>query len=125
VRSTNAVQAEYHAQLREGVFALPRCEQCGQTHFYPRALCPFCGSGTLTWGPVSGRGTVYSTTVVRSRSSMYNVALVDLAEGPRMMTRVEGVAPEDVRIGMAVEAAILSGGDTPLVVFTPVDGAAQ
>ena len=66
----------------------------------------------------SGGGTVYSTTVVRRKSADggdYNVCLVDLAEGPRMMSRVVNVPPAEVKIGMAVRARITEG----LVEFTP------
>jgi hypothetical protein len=85
--------------------------------FYPRVLCPHCGSERLEWVAPSGRGTVYSTTIVRRKPADggdYNVCLVDLAEGPRMLSRVAGVAPEEVRIGMAVKARIADG----LVEFT-------
>ena len=64
---------------------------------------------------------VYSTTVMRKppQSANYNVALIDLAEGPRMMSRVEGIAPEAVKIGMAVRARIITEDDAPVVVFEP------
>jgi uncharacterized OB-fold protein len=64
---------------------------------------------------------VYSTTVIRQKppTPNYNLALIDLAEGPRMMSRVEGVAPEQVRIGMAVWAKVVREGEQPLLVFEP------
>ena len=70
-----------------------------------------------------GRGVVYSTTVVRKRppEPSLNVVLIDLAEGPRMMSRVEGVEPGEVRIGMQVRAEIAASEDGPLVVFRPVE----
>jgi uncharacterized OB-fold protein len=75
----------------------------------------------------SGTGTVYSTTVMRRKAEAggdYNVALIDLQEGPRLMSRVEGVAPQDVKIGMAVTARIASGGDEGhFIVFDPAGGA--
>src|SRR3546814_7529570 len=66
--------------------------------FYPRAICPHSGSTNLEWRDASGRGTVYSTTVVRrkpDRGGNYNVALLDLEAGPRMMSRVDGVRSEE------------------------------
>jgi uncharacterized OB-fold protein len=65
---------------------------------------------------------VYSTTVIRQKppAPSYNLALVDLAEGPRMMSRVEGIPPEQVRIGMRVSAKIIRENDVPLLVFEPV-----
>jgi uncharacterized OB-fold protein len=82
---------------------------------------PSTGSTNLEWVPASGRGTVYSTTVVRQKPPElpYNVALIDLAEGPRMMSRVVGAPPGEVRIGRAVIASIVTEEGEPLVVFAP------
>ncbi|HEY8855881.1 MAG TPA: Zn-ribbon domain-containing OB-fold protein [Rugosibacter sp.] len=120
--------AVFAAALAEGRFILQQCDDCKKHVFYPRVLCPHCGSPSLTWQPASGRGTVYSTTVVRRKIEQggdYNVALVDLNEGPRMMSRVDGISPHEVTIGMAVRAQII---DEPkkgkLLVFTPVQGGA-
>lgn len=110
--------------LRQGKFMLQRCRADGTYIFYPRVLCPHCGSRELEWAEVSGKGMVYSTTVVRRKAEDggdYNIALVDLAEGPRMMSRVEGIGPHDVRIGMSVIARIDSGGEGPVVVFSPAE----
>lgn len=81
-------------------------------------MCAKCGSALLEWVTASGRGTVHAATVVRQRDGSYNVSLIDLAEGPRMMSRVEGLAPEAVRIGMRVAARIIAGPE-PFVVFVP------
>ena len=110
--------------LAEGRFVLQHCPVCARGVFYPRVQCPRCGSAALEWRAASGRGAVYATSVVRRRPEQgppYNVALVDLAEGPRMMSRVEGVAPEEVRIGMAVKAEVDRSGDSPVVVFRPAE----
>jgi uncharacterized protein len=82
---------------------------------------PGTGATDLEWIAASGRGTVYSTTVIRQKppTPNYNLALIDLAEGPRMMSRVEGIAPEDVRIGMPVKAKIVHESEQALVVFEP------
>ena len=85
-------------------------------------ICPHCGADKLDWVAASGSGTVYSTTVVRRKPEAggdYNVALVDLAEGPRMMSRVVGVEPGGVKIGMKIKARIASEGEARLVEFTP------
>ncbi|MEQ1808292.1 MAG: OB-fold domain-containing protein [Terricaulis sp.] len=107
--------------LREGRFMLQRAAD-GRYVFYPRVAAPGDGAA-LEWVEASGRGRVYSTTVVRKKppEPSYNVALIDLAEGPRMMSRVEGPAPEDVKIGMDVRAHIVSNGETSFVVFVPAD----
>lgn len=109
----------FDAFLAEGRFMLQRCRVDGGYVFYPRVLCPSCGSSELEWVAASGRGTVYSTTVVRRKVESggdYNIALIDLAEGPRMMSRVEGMAPEAVQIGMPVEAEIRQD-PSPVIVF--------
>ncbi|HVL30702.1 MAG TPA: OB-fold domain-containing protein [Solirubrobacteraceae bacterium] len=83
---------------------LQRCEDCGSAILARRLLCPVCGSRRLAVERSCGDGVVYSTTTVHARDGAYNVALVDLAEGVRVMSAVVGVAPDDVRIGMRVRA---------------------
>mgnify|MGYP005750092613 CR=1 FL=1 len=112
---------DYQAWLAQGKFMLQRSRETGRFIFHPRVAEPLTGCTDLEWVEASGQGTVYSTTVVRHRSASddYNVALINLAEGPRMMSRVEGIPPGDVRIGMPVTAKIIDQGGTPLLVFTP------
>jgi uncharacterized OB-fold protein len=122
------VGADYYFQcnLQKGRFLIQRCTGCRRSVFFPRMICPHCGDGRLEWYAPSGDGVVYSTTVVRRKAEKggdYNVALVDLKEGVRMMSRVEGVPPDQVRIGQAVKARIIAEGDGNLVVFTPAEGA--
>ena len=112
--------AAYEAALRDGIFMIQRCEACSRHVFYPRVLCPHCASAKLDWVRPRGTGTVYSTTVVRrseAKGGPYNVALIDLDEGVRLMSRVEDIAPEDVRIGMRVRVSIGSVNGTPAPVF--------
>jgi len=115
--------ADYQAFLEAGKFMIQRSRGSGRYVFYPRVVEPGTGVADLEWVEASGRGTVYSTTVVRAKppAEPYNVVLVDLAEGPRMMSRVEGIAPEAVRIGMKVCARIAhSDQQAAFVVFEPV-----
>jgi len=115
-------EAIFRAHLREGRFMIQRSRSTGAYVFYPRVLVPGTGESDLEWVEASGRGTVYSTTVVRQRPEKggnYNVALIDLDEGPRMMSRVEGIAPEEVKIGMAVQARVAEIDGEPAVVFDP------
>lgn len=111
--------------LREGRFMLQRATSDGRYVFYPRVAAPRDGEA-LEWVEASGDGIVHSTTAVRKKppEPSYNVALVDLAEGPRLMSRVEGVAPEDVRIGMPVKAKIVHDGEGAVLIFVPTDSAA-
>lgn len=115
--------AEWDAALAEGRFLLQRPVDGGGTVFPPRAFAPGTGEA-LEWFEASGLGTVYSATWIQRKppEPPYNVVLVDLAEGARMMGCVEGVTPETLHIGMAVKARIV-GGETPKIVFDPVEQA--
>jgi uncharacterized protein len=114
-------ERDFFAFLEQGRFMIQRSRASGRHIFYPRVMEPETGSTDLEWVEASGAGTVYSTTVIRQKppAPSYNLALIDLAEGPRLMSRVEGVAPEAVRIGMRVRAKIIRESDRPLVVFEP------
>jgi uncharacterized protein len=114
-------EKEYFAHLAEGRFMIQKSRSTGGHVFYPRVAEPGTGATDLEWVAASGHGTVYSTTVIRQKppTPNYNLALIDLAEGPRMMSRVEGIAPEDVRIGMPVKAKIVHENEQALVVFEP------
>jgi uncharacterized OB-fold protein len=118
-------EKEFFAHLAEGRFMIQKSRSTGGHVFYPRVAEPGTGATDLEWVPASGRGTVYSTTVIRQKppAPHYNLALIDLAEGPRMMSRVEGIAPEQVKIGMQVLARIVRENDQPLVVFEPAEPA--
>ncbi len=112
---------EFIEHLRAGRFMLQKSRSTGRVYFYPRIMAPGTGAEDLDWVEASGKGVVYSTSVMRVRPPLpsYNIALIDLAEGPRLMSRVEGLAPEEVRIGMTVKARIDPGEDHPIVVFIP------
>jgi len=121
-------QQEYFAHLAEGRFMIQRSRSSGEHVFYPRVAAPRTGTQDLEWVSASGRGTVYATTVMRVRppASSYNVCLVQLEEGPRLMSRVEGIAPEAVKVGMPVQARIARDDEgQPLVVFDPAEGVKQ
>lgn len=112
-------ERQYREFLAQGRFMIQRARGSGRYVFYPRVAEPVTGDTNLEWVEASGHGTVYSTTVVRKRppEPSYNVALVDLAEGPRLMSCVVGLPPEAVRIGMPVRAQIIDDGGAPLLVF--------
>ncbi|KRE04385.1 DNA-binding protein [Bosea sp. Root381] len=105
--------------LAEGRILLQHCRACGATRHPPALVCVACGSADLGWIEPSGRGTVYSTTTVRERDGAYNVAIIELAEGARLMSRVDGIAPEAVAIGLPVTARIVVEPQ-PHLVFQPV-----
>jgi len=114
-------EKDYFKFLADGKFMILRAKASGQYIFHPRVAEPVTGDTDLEWVEASGQGTVYSTTVthVRPPKEPYNVALIDLAEGPRMMSRVDGIPAGDVKIGMKVTAKIITENEQPLLVFEP------
>ena len=125
--TTPGVQAQHQAQLNAGQFLIQRCTGCSQHVYFPRESCPHCGAHDLQWVAPSGYGTVYSTTTIARKPEAggnYNVSLIDLDEGVRLMSRVEGVPASDVRSGQRVQARGLQrDGADALVVFDAVQGA--
>ena len=118
--------ATYQAHLERGELAYQWSVDAQKPVFYPRVICPFTGSDRLEWRISSGLGTVYATTVTHPREGApYNIALIDCDEGFRLMSRVEDIAPEAVRIGMRVKFRVhRPGGDEPpYPVFVPAEGA--
>ncbi|MBV7482167.1 Zn-ribbon domain-containing OB-fold protein [Bordetella sp. BOR01] len=110
----------YWGQVRNLGFALPCCAACGRFHFYPRPACPFCGSADVAPARTSGRGTVYSYSIVHRAPSPafaadvpYTVAIVATGEGPHLMTRLVGIAPDQVRIGLRVQVHLGAPGQPP------------
>src|SRR5207302_9064427 len=94
---------------REGRLLIKRCRACGRAHYYPRPFCPYCWSEEVEWEEASGRGTLYTYSVVHQNDLPpfnervpYVAAVVELEEGPRVMTNIEGVPHEELRVGMPV-----------------------
>jgi uncharacterized OB-fold protein len=96
---------------RDGVLKLQRCTSCGHLRYPIAAVCPRCMKSGVAWEQLSGRGTVFSFVVFHHAYNdawrdriPYNVALVELEEGPTVLSNVVGVDPEDLRIGLPVAA---------------------
>ena len=117
----------YVEHCKKGELAYQVCTDDNTPVFFPRAVAPKTGSGNLEWRVSKGLGTVYSTTVVHAARDQppFNVALIDIDEGYRMMSRVEDIDPMQVRIGMRVKVRINPGDEKqlPYPVFTPAEGA--
>lgn len=111
--------APFWTAAAEGRLVLPRCSDCATVIWYPRSWCPSCGSDAVTWTELSGRGTVYAVTVLRrgmgpwADAAPFAVAYVELDEGPRLLTNLVTDAPDEVRIGDAVEATFVPLPDLP------------
>ncbi|MFJ4962883.1 hypothetical protein EES43_16790 [Streptomyces sp. ADI96-02] len=108
----DAFTRPYWDAAAEGRLLLRRCTACGRAHHYPREFCPHCWSEDVRWERASGRATLYTWSVVHRNDLPpfgervpYVAAVVDLAEGPRMMTEVVECAHADLRIGMELEVA--------------------
>lgn len=118
-----SAQTHYQAELDAGRFGIQHCTACNHHVFTPRELCPHCGAAALKWVRPAGTGTVYSYTTINRKAEAggdYNVVLIDLDEGVRMMSRVEGIASEQLQIGMRVKAQVVQNNGMGLVVFQPV-----
>ena len=97
-----------------------RCPECGRLRHPPRPMCPECHSLAIDVQELSGRGTIYSYSILHHPQNpvfQYPIVavLVDLEEGLRLVSNLEGVAPEDVRIGMAVEVSYTPTANGPAV----------
>jgi uncharacterized OB-fold protein len=117
----NSPEAEWRTALGEGRLILQRAVGSGEVFFPPRLMEPKTGETELEWIEASGLGTVYSSSIVGQKppSPNYNVVLVDLDEGPRVMSRVEQLAPQDVTIGLRVRARIAQEDGLPILLFDP------
>ncbi len=113
--------------VQRGELRIQRCARDGELFFPPAARCPRDWSAEWTWEPVSGRGTVFSFVVFQRpyhpafrEAIPYAVAVVELAEGPRLVTRLVDVAPAEVRVGMPVEVVLTTVTEgTTLPLFRP------
>ena len=104
----------------EGKLLLKKCRTCGQLHYYPRALCPFCGGDATEWQAAAGTGSIYSYSVMRRAEVPYAIAYVTLDEGPTMMTNLVDCDFDALRIGQRVKVVFTpTDGGAPLPTFTP------
>lgn len=104
----------------QGVLLLKKCLSCGELHYYPRSICPFCFSENTEWQPASGGGTIYSYSVMRRAPEPYVIAYVTLIEGVTMMTNIVDCDVDSVRIGQTVRLVFRpSENGPPVPMFTP------
>ncbi|MFD5680149.1 Zn-ribbon domain-containing OB-fold protein [Streptomyces bacillaris] len=108
----DAFTRPYWDAAAEGRLLIRRCGGCGRAHHYPREFCPYCWSEDVEWEPASGRATLYTWSVVHRNDLPpfgervpYVAAVVDLAEGPRMMTEIVEYAHTGLRVGMGLTVA--------------------
>ncbi|WP_174221606.1 Zn-ribbon domain-containing OB-fold protein [Bradyrhizobium vignae] len=124
---SKGVEAFHQLELNAGRFLIQRCIQCSKHVYFPREVCPHCNSRSLEWTAPKGTGTIYAVTTIRRKPAEggdLNLSLVDLDEGVRLMSRVENLAPNAVKIGQRVKARVEIDNSKGLVVFDAIDGAA-
>ena len=113
-------EQQFKNYLVEGKFMIQRSKSLDKFFFHPRVAFPGTGERDLEWVEVSGNGVVYSTTCNRrlpEKGGDFNLSLITLDEGPRIMSRVEGIDPDKVEIGQKVKARISSLNGEPAVIF--------
>ena len=113
---------------REGTLLIKRCTDCGHAFYYPRPFCPRCWSERTEWEAASGTGTLYTYSVIEQNDLPpfdarvpYVAAMVQLAEGPRLMTNLVGVDFDAIRVDMAVTVEFRPISDEVTIpVFRPI-----
>ena len=105
------ISAPFFDGARAGRLMLQHCTACGKWSFPVRERCPHCLGAKLGWRAASGRGTLYTFSIMHqvmnpgfAAEVPYNVSQIDLAEGVRMVANVIGIANDQLRIGMELQA---------------------
>lgn len=104
----------------DGRLLIKHCKACGETHYYPRDICPHCLSADTEWLETAGRGTLYSFSTMKRGDAVYTLAFVTLDEGPTMLSNVVDCDPATLAVGQAVRLvfrAAENGQNVPM--FTP------
>jgi len=101
-------------------FMVPVCTACAKAHWYPRAICPFCEGGRVEWRDASGRGAIYTFSVMRRAKEPYVIAYVTLAEGPTMMTNIVDCDFDALAVGQPVAVVFqATENGQPVPMFKP------
>jgi uncharacterized protein len=111
----------FWSAARDKRFVVPTCSACGKAHWYPRAICPFCGSDKVQWHDASGNGAIYTFSVMRRAKEPYVIAYVTLAEGPTMLTNIVDCDFDKLRVGQRVGVVFADTENGPPVpMFRPI-----
>ncbi len=126
VSEPDALTEPFFAAGAEGRLLLATCDGCGEMRLPTSPACPSCLGEGYEWNEVSGRGTVYTFAIMHQRYHAawepdlpYNIALVELDEGPRMPANIIGVNNDEIAVGMPVEVVWEREGDAPVPRFRP------
>ena len=125
LKGSTGPEQQFKNYLTEGKFMIQKSKSLNEFFFHPRVAFPGSGERDLEWVEVSGRGVVYSASCNRrlpEKGGDFNLSLITLEEGPRMMARVEGVDPDKVEIGQKVKARISTLKGEPAIIFDILEG---
>jgi hypothetical protein len=117
----NAENQRFFDAAAQGKLLYKKCRACGEPHFFPRALCPFCFSSDTEWVEASGRGSIYTYSVSRRVGpTPFAIAFVTLEEGVSMMTNIVDCDLDSIRIGQSVRVVFKpTEGGPPVPMFAP------
>jgi len=111
----------YWEAANKNILLLKKCEACGETHFYPRAICPNCFSSDTVWYEASGKGKIYSFSIMRRAEIPYVIAYVTLAEGVTMMSNIVDCDFDSLEIDQDVEVTFKTAeGGQAVPLFRPI-----
>ena len=117
---TNPETAAFWEAAKAGKFMIKRCTACGEPHYFPRSICPFCFSDKTVWEEASGEGTIYTYSLMRkSPTGPYAIGYVTLKEGPSLQTNFVDCDLEKLKIGQKVKVVFKPTDGAPLPFFTP------
>lgn len=113
----------YWQAANEGKLLIKTCNACDQAHFYPRAICPECGSSDTVWTEAAGTGRIYSYSIMRRSDPVYAIAYVTLDEGVTMLSNLVDADFDALSVNMAVEVTFRqTEGGQALPLFRPAEG---
>ena len=126
VSEPDALTEPFFAAGAEGRLLLATCDGCGEMRLPTSPACPSCLGEGYEWNEVSGRGTVYTFAIMHQRYHAawepdlpYNIAVVELDEGPRMPANIIGIENDEIAVGMPVEVVWEREGEAPVPRFRP------
>ena len=116
----NMETAVYWESAKNGKLLVKTCKACGKLHYYPRTICPHCLNSDTDWVEASGKGTIYTYSVMRRTETPYVIAYVTLEEGVTMLSNIVECDVDDVAVGQTVEVVFRdTEGGHSLPVFRP------
>lgn len=115
--SADIAMDAYWEAADKGTLLLKKCADCGEIHYYPRTICPFCMSDNTDWVEASGHGHIYSWSVQRKPEPAFAIAFVTLEEGPTILTNIVDTDLETLSINQPVKLKFETREDQPVPVF--------